>query len=123
MIKIIGLKFIVLVLVVFSFANSSLAQTRIKFARGKSSATVRGTLAADETREFALKVRFGQTLSVRMTPASNDIAVEVSNNDGHIFWVSNGFGKVVIDENGDYYIVIKNSGRDATRYSMIVTVR
>jgi hypothetical protein len=123
MLKIIGLKFIVLVLVVFSVADSSLAQTRIKFARGKSSATVRGTLAADETREFALKVRFGQTLSVRMTPAGNNIDAEVSNYNGHVFWVENGSGKVVIDENGDYYIVIKNSGRAATRYSLTVTVR
>lgn len=123
MLKIIELKFIVLVLVIFSFANSSLAQTRINFARGKNSATLRGTLAADETREFALKVRFGQTLSVRMTPAGNDIAVEVSNNDGHIFWVSNGFGKVVIDENGDHYVVIANSGRKAIKYSLTVTAR
>ncbi|MDQ3748314.1 MAG: hypothetical protein M3367_04745 [Acidobacteriota bacterium] len=87
MLKIIGLKFVVLVLVVFSFADSSLAQTRIKFARGKSSTTAWGMLAAGETREFAFKVRFGQPLSVRMTPASNDVHVEVSNNDGHIFWV------------------------------------
>lgn len=123
MLNMIGLKFIVSVLVVVSFANSSLAQTRIKFAPGKSSATLRGTLAADETREFALKVRFGQTLFVRLTPAGNDIDAEVSNYNGHVFWVNNGFGKVVIDENGDYYVVIKNSRRDATRYSMIVTVR
>lgn len=123
MLKIIGLKFFVLVLVIFSFADSSLAQTRINFARGKNSATVRGTLAAGETREFALKVRFGQTLSVRITPAGKNIDAEVSNYNGHVFWVENGFGKVVIDENDDYYVVIKNSGRAATRYSMIVTVR
>ncbi len=121
--KIIGLKFVVLVLIVLSFTDSSSAQTRIEFARGKSSATSRGTLAAGETREFAFKVRFGQTLSVRLTPASNDVRVEVSNYNGHVFWVNNGFGKVVIDENGDYYVVIKNSGRAAIRYSMIVTVR
>lgn len=123
MLRIIGLKFIVLVLVVFSFADSSLAQTRINFARGKNAATLRGTLAAGETREFALKVRFGQTLSVRITPAGKDIDAEVSNYNGHVFWVENGFGKVVIDENGDYYVVIKNLGRTATRYSMTVTVR
>ena len=124
MLKIIGLKSLALALVVFSFADSSSAQTtRVKFARGKSSATLPGTLVAGKTREFALKVRFGQTLTVRMTPASNDIAVEVSNHTGHVFWADNGFGKVVVDENGDYYIVIKNDGRKAIRYSLTVTVR
>lgn len=121
--KIIGIKFIVLVLVVFSFADSLSAQTRIKFARGKNSATLQGTLAADETREFVLKVRFGQMLSVRMTPAGDDIAVEVSNYNGHVFWVENGFGKVVVDKNGDYYVVIKNSGRKAIRYSLTIRAR
>ena len=123
MLKITGLKIIVLVLVVFSFAERSSAQTRIKFARGQSSATLRGTLAADKTREFAFKVRFGQKLSVRMIPADDDIAVEVSNYNGHVFWVENGFGKVVIDENGDYYVVMANRGRKAIKYSLTVTVR
>lgn len=122
MLKIIGLQFIVLVLIVFSFAESSSAQTRIRFARGKSSATLRGTLAADETREFALKVRFGQTLSVRMAPFINDVRVEVSNYNGHVFWVE-GFGKVVVDENGDYYVVMANDGRKAIKYTLTVAAR
>ncbi len=121
--KIIGLKFVVLVLIVLSFTDSSSAQTRIEFVRGKSSATSRGTLAAGETREFAFKVRFGQTLIVRMTPANNDVRVEVSNYNGHVFWVNNGFGKVVIDENGDYYVVMANEGRKAFKYSLTVTAR
>ncbi|MBA2735791.1 MAG: hypothetical protein H0U50_03275 [Pyrinomonadaceae bacterium] len=58
-----------------------------------------------------------------MIPADDDIAVEVSNYNGHVFWVENGFGKVVIDENGDYYVVMANRGRKAIKYSLTVGAR
>lgn len=123
MLKIVGIKFIVAVLIVFSLAGDSLAQTRIRFAKGRSAATLSGSIASDAVREFIINVRRGQMMTIQVTSGNNKIDLEVTGRNGHLAWGDNGFSEVEINDNGDHYITIKNSGNRATRYSLTVTVR
>lgn len=123
MLKTIGIKFIVVALIVFSLAGDLLAQTRIKFARGRSAATLTGTVASGAVREFVINVRNGQTMTIQVTSGNNRVDLQVTGRNGHIAWGDNGYAQVEIYYNGDHYIAIKNSGRAATKYSMTVTVR
>ena len=46
------------------------AQTRIRFARGKSSATVTGTISPKSNRVFVVGARAGQVASVTVSPSN-----------------------------------------------------
>lgn len=116
-------RLLAIILIVVSLNTFSFAQTRIKFARGRSAATMKGTIAGGATREFWIDVRRGQTMTVQVTSGNNKIDLEISGRRGHLEWGDNGFAQVEINESGDHSITIRNSGRAATAYTLTVTVR
>ena len=117
------IRLLAMILVAVSLNTFSFAQTRIKFARGRSAATLKGTIASGATREFWIDVRQGQTMTVQITSGSNKIDLEISGRSGHLEWGDNGFAQIEIYESGDHAISIRNSGRSTTAYTMTVTVR
>ena len=55
------------VLMIIGMTNSDLfAQTRIRFARGRTSTTVSGSLSAGGERSYILRASEGQTMTVRV---------------------------------------------------------
>ena len=54
--------FAVAMLLTAIFVSDSVSQTRIRFVRGRTSASVSGYLAGNEIRKFLLSARGGQTL-------------------------------------------------------------
>lgn len=117
------IKIIALSLIIVALNTLSFAQTRVRFARGRSAATLSGTLSTDSTREYVISVRQGQTMTVQVTSGNNKLDLEITGRNGHLEWGDNGFAQVDINESGDHYITLKNSGRRATKYSLTVTVR
>lgn len=83
----------------FGFAWAMAAtpiETRpIQFAKGASSATVRGTIRGDQTIDYKLRARAGQTMSVKLAtrhganyfnvlpPGSDDVAIFVGSTGGN----------------------------------------
>ena len=70
------------------------AQTRIRFARGRTSATISGTLRADGVRRYVLGARSGQSLTgnissrgdcVKFTEGSTSLALATDSGDN---WIS-----------------------------------
>ena len=67
----------------------------IQFAKGASSATVQGTIKGDQTIDYKLRARAGQTMSVKLDtrhtanyfnvlpPGSNDVAIFVGSSGGN----------------------------------------
>ena len=67
----------------------------IQFAKGASSATVQGTIRGDQTIDYKLRARAGQTMSVKLDtrhtanyfnvlpPGSNDVAIFVGSSGGN----------------------------------------
>lgn len=118
-----SLKILVIVLIVFSLVGDSFAQTRIRFARGKSSATLSGTIAAGAVREYMIDVREGQTMTVRATSGNKQLDFEIVGRSGHEAWGENGYAQIEINQSGDHYITVKNSGSSATRFTLTVAVK
>lgn len=98
---------------VFSISEAN-AQQRINFKRGRSSATVSGSIAAKGYREYALRGRAGQVMSVRITSTNGAVSVNAGTASGKDFSFDLG--------EGDTLLSIVNSGR-ATRYTLTVTIR
>jgi hypothetical protein len=82
---------------VFSWAVAATPiETRpISFAKGASSATVKGTIQGDQTVDYKLRARAGQTMNVKLVtgnganyfnvlpPGSNDVAIFVGSTGGY----------------------------------------
>jgi hypothetical protein len=123
MLKKYSLKVLIVAMIVVSLATDSLAQqTRIRFAKGRTAATMTGAMAAGGSRAYVINVGRGQTMTVQVTGGSR-IDLDVDGPDGHIEYGNNGFSQVEIYRTGDHYITISNSGRAPTKFNLTVTVR
>lgn len=116
MFKKIGVKFLILSMIVLVSSFDLLAQTRIRFKRGSSSATVSGTLGAGAARGYVLGARRGQVLTA--TLSSTNGQVDFTQGNLHDTQYS-----TVVERNGDVYISIDNHGRRATRYTLTVSIQ
>ncbi len=116
MLKKFGVKFLVLALVCLMAASDTLAQSRIRFARGRTSATLSGTIAADGAREYVLGARRGQTLTAVLSCGNGKC--DFGEGDMHDTQYSQ-----YVNRNGDVYITIHNHGRRATRFTMTVSIQ
>jgi hypothetical protein len=85
-----------LFLMVSSLARADGIETRaVQFAKGKSSATIKGTIRGDQTIDYTLRAKAGQTMSVKLAtskganyfnvlpPGSNDEALFVGSSGGN----------------------------------------
>lgn len=116
MLKKVGLNVLIIALISLMSVSDSLAQTRIRFQRGRSSATVTGTLAAGATRGFVLGARAGQTLTATLSCGNGKC--DFTQGELHDTSYSN-----YVEENGDVYISIDNHGSRATRFTMTVSIQ
>lgn len=116
MLKKLGVKILVFSMIVLLSGADLMAQTRIRFRRGTSSATVSGTLGAGDTRGFVLGARRGQILTA--TLSSTNGQVDFTQGNLHDTQYS-----MTVEENGDVYISIDNHGRRATRYTLTVSIQ
>lgn len=96
--------------------SSAFSQTRIRFARGRTSATVSGSIGNNGERNYILGASRGQVMTVRVTSNTGDVHVDLGGND-----VGTGT-TVTLRSTDDYIITVHNDGR-AARYSLYVSIR
>jgi hypothetical protein len=84
-------------------------QEQIRFQPGKSSAVINGTVKGDQTVDYVINVKKGQTMNVSMTstngsnyfnimePDQKDVAIFVGSTSGNQF-------EQVLNKSGDYKI-------------------
>lgn len=116
MLKKLGLKISIAAMILTMAAADLTAQTRIRFARGRSSATVSGTLAAGATRGFVLRAAQGQNLTG--TLSSTNGKADFTQGNLHDTQYSQ-----TVAENGDVYISIDNHGNRATKYTLTISIQ
>ena len=105
------------VLMIVGMMNSELfAQTRIRFARGRTSTTVSGNLSAGSERSYILRASAGQTMTVRVSSRSGDVSVDLGGNDV-------GTGDTVELRSTDEYIITVHNNGGSTSYSLYVSIR
>lgn len=116
MLKKIGLYPAVLTLVLCLAASDILAQSRIQFRRGSSSATVSGTIPANSVRSYVLRAGRGQSLTA--TLSSGNGKVDFTQGNLHDTQFSR-----ILERNGDVYIDIDNHGNRATKFTLTISIQ
>ena len=76
MIKKISVYFVMLTMILLLTSVELFAQTRIRFAKGRSSATISGTIPAKSNRNFRVGASAGQTARVSVYPRNLSISTD-----------------------------------------------
>ena len=78
-----------------SFAQSDIVKRPVQFAKGKSGATIKGSITGDQTVDYTLRAAAGQTMTVKLSggssvyhnvlpPGSTGEALFVGSRDGNV---------------------------------------
>ncbi|MGC2235736.1 MAG: hypothetical protein WA584_06220 [Pyrinomonadaceae bacterium] len=121
--KLIGIKFLAVALILVSLTTDTMAQTRITFGRGRTSATVTGTLGSGSTREYVLTARESQTMTISLSSGNDEVTFDASDVHGSFGEHEDGYAQFDTDANGNHWITLENTGNRATKYTMRVTIR
>lgn len=116
MLKTTILKSLLVLIMAVALGGESMAQNRIKFARGQNSATVKGTIGKDGDVRYTVRGTKGKTITVRVVSGNNYVFAGVE---------AVGEGRTVtgkLQYDGDYIIELSNGGNQ-TNFTMTVTIR
>ncbi|PWT88644.1 MAG: hypothetical protein C5B55_12770 [Blastocatellia bacterium] len=104
-----------------------LAQTprRIQFAKGQSSAVVKGSTGTDGA-DFVVRAKSGQKLILKLAPTSGvGIKVESEGRYGHSVLLreeKGGIYEVGLEETGDYSIFIGSTGHKSVSFTLSIKI-
>ena len=115
MLKKAAAQFVVLALLIVFSGSELLAQKRISFRRGASSATVRGRIGSKGYLEYVINGRAGQLMSVDITSGNGAVIVNAGSASGKNFSIDM--------TGGDHTLSIVNTGRAATSYVLTVSIQ
>jgi len=121
--KYIGIKFLAAALILATLATNSMAATRIRFARGKTSATVLGMIPSGETREFVLTAQEYQTMTIRVSSSNGDVTFDARDIHGTFGEHEDGYAQFETDADGNHWITLENTGNRSTRFTLTVSIR
>ena len=117
MLKKFGVKFLILMMVSVMSVTDLSAQTRVRFARGRTSATVSGTIRPGVgVRSYVLRAAAGQTLVA--TLSSRNGKCDFTQGD----YEDTSYSQVIEDD-GDVVFSIDNHGNRATTFSLTISIR
>ena len=115
MLKKTGLQITAVALTLILSGADLMAQRRINFLRGRSSATVGGKIGARGYQEYILRGRAGQLMSIEITSGNGAVIVNAGTASGKSFSLDM--------TGGDHLLSIVNTGRGATSYTLTVSIR
>lgn len=92
-----------------------MAQKRISFRRGASSATVRGRIASNGYIEYLINGRAGQVMSIEITSGNGAVVVNAGTASGKSFSLDM--------TGGDHMLSVVNPKGGATNYTLTVSIR
>lgn len=101
---------------------------RIRFAKGKSSATVRGAVVRADSDRYLVGASAGQTMTVKITSLEKNAVFQIyePNSDSTLAGAGEGEDATrwsgELPTSGDYAIVVGGTRGNAT-YSLTVTIR
>jgi hypothetical protein len=116
-IKALIIKSFAVLMIIGTLNSAAFSQTRVRFARGRTSATLSGTLSGYGSRSYVLGASRGQMMTVRVSSNSGRVWVDIGGND-----VGRGTS-VELRSTDDYIITVHNELGNATKYSLYVGIR
>ncbi len=106
---------IIKLLIIFSIgwalSSETSAQSRISFARGRTSATVSGKITGQMDRSYVLSARNGQHLSAN-----------VSSRNGCVQFTNGATSISYITQSGSNYLYLINRCRNTTGFTITVSI-
>ena len=115
MLKKTGLRVMALALMLILTGADLMAQRRINFRRGRSSATVNGKIGVRGYQEYVLRGRAGQVMSIEITSGNGAVIVNAGTASGRSFSLDM--------TGGDHLLSIVNTGGHGTTYTLTVSIR
>ena len=110
------IKALAVLMIIGMMDSAAFSQTRLRFARGRTSTTVSGNIASGGSRSYILGASRGQTMTVSVRSRNGDVSVDIGGNDV-------GTGTTIqLRSTDDYIITVHNDGR-ATGYSLYISIR
>lgn len=106
---------VALALMLILSSTDLIAQKRISFRRGASSATVSGKISGKGYGEYVINGQAGQVMSIDIRSGNGAVLV----NAGH----ASGKNFTLEMSGGNHSLTIVNQGRGATNYTMTVSIR
>ena len=106
---------IALALILILSNSDSLAQKRISFRKGTSSATVRGKIGAKGYLEYLVNGQAGQVMSIEITSGNGAVVINAGTASGKSFSLDMS--------GGDHMLSVVNTGKSATNYTLTVSIK
>jgi type II secretory pathway pseudopilin PulG len=129
MVKRLGLALLIVLFVIGSsgFATGDGITKRVRFAKGKSSATFSNAVIRGDRDTYILGAKAGQRMTVRVTALEDNAAFQIENPDGEYM---EGAGEtddatsvsVTLPDSGDYRIIVGGTRGNAS-YRLTVSIR
>lgn len=110
-----SIRVIALLLITILSSADVLAQKRISFRRGASSATMRARIGANGYTEYLINGRAGQVMTVKITSGNGAVTVNAGTASGKDFSLEMS--------GGDHLLSIVNTAASATNYTLTVSIR
>ena len=109
--KNLSIKILITSLMMVVWSSNLMAQTRIRFAKGRTSASVSGQLVGYGERKFVLSARYGQLLSAN-----------VSSKNGCVTFSNGVTSTSYITKSGDNALYLVNKCRNTTAFTLTVSI-
>ena len=109
------LRLVALLLLIVISSSDVLAQKRISFRKGSSSATVKGRIAANGYLEYVINGRAGQVMSIKISSGNSAVTVNAGSASGRDFSLEMS--------GGDHLLSIVNTAATATTYTLTVSIQ
>jgi hypothetical protein len=110
-----GVQIVVLMLMLILSSSDLLAQKRISFRRGTSSATVTGRIGSKGYLEYVVNGRAGQLMTIRITSGNDAVIVNAGTASGKDFSLDM--------TGGDHVLSVVNTAGGATNYRLTVSIK
>lgn len=115
MLRKIGVRVLLLVVVLSLSSADLMAQKRISFRRGASSATVRGKIGANGYTEYVINGRAGQLMSIEITSGNGAVIINAGTATGKSFSIDM--------TGGDHLLSVVNTSGYATNFTLTVSIQ
>ena len=102
---------VISLLIMTLYVDQADAQTRIRFLRGRTSATVSSTIGSNAQRKYVLGAKYGQTISAT-----------VSSKNGCVVLGNQQTSQSYTTDQGDNIIDLFNNCRGTTSFTLTVSI-
>lgn len=116
-------RYTLLLVLIIVLCGATLGQTRIRFSRGRTSATVTGFLGCDTGKDYLIGARKGQKMSLLLL--SRGATAYISDNNGSRFEMDESKQTMAyyFPYTGDVRITVFKACGGSTDYSLKATIR